>query len=174
MPLFNMRQLRNALPRDGRLLGLDPGSRTIGLALSDVSLMLASPYGSLKRGKMSVNATEILRLARKEGAAGLVCGLPLSMDGSFGPAAQRARDWLRALSEVTGLPGALWDERLSTSAVNRMLISDVDMTRTRRTALVDRLAAAYILQAALDATRDGVGSSTGISRFEPDGGRDRD
>ncbi len=152
MPLFNMSQLRSGLPRDARLLGLDPGSRTIGLALSDVSLLLASPYGSLKRSRLSVNAPEIVRIARKEGAAGLVCGLPLSMDGSFGPAAQRARDWLLALTDVTGLPGALWDERLSSSAVNRMLISDLDMTRNRRAALVDKLAAAYILQAALDAS----------------------
>ena len=174
MPLFNMRQLRAALPRGGRLLGLDPGSRTIGLALSDVSLVLASPYGSLKRDKLSVNAPEILRLARKEGAAGLVCGLPLSMDGSFGPAAQRARDWLLALSDVTGLPGALWDERLSTSAVNRMLISDLDMTRARRAVVVDRLAAAYILQAALDATQSSSDSSRGIEGGEADGGRDRD
>ena len=174
MPLFNMRQLREVLPQDGRLLGLDPGSRTIGLALSDVSLLLASPYGSLKREKLSVNAPEILRLARKEGVAGLVCGLPLSMDGSVGPAAQRARDWLRALSDATGLPGALWDERLSTSAVNRMLISDLDMTRARRAVLVDRLAAAYILQAALDATRGSMAPLPGIEASQTDGGRDRD
>ena len=152
MPLFNILQLRAGLPREARLLGLDPGSRIIGLALSDVSLVLASPYGSLKRSKLSVNAQEIVRIAQKEGAAGLVCGLPLSMDGSFGPSAQRARDWMRALSDVTGLPGALWDERLSSSAVNRMLISDLDMTRHRRAAVVDKLAAAYILQAALDAS----------------------
>lgn len=155
MPLFNMPQLRSALPREARLLGLDPGSRTIGLALSDVSLVLASPYGSLRRTKLSVNAQEIAGIARKEGVAGLVCGLPLSMDGSFGPAAQRARDWLLALTEVIGLPGALWDERLSSSAVNRMLISDLDMTRNRRAAIVDKLAAAYILQAALDASSVG-------------------
>ncbi len=152
MPLFNMSQLRASLPKDARLLGLDPGSRTIGLALSDVSLILASPYGSLKRGRLSVNAAEIARIARKEGAAGLVCGFPLSMDGSLGPAAQRVRDWMLALADVTGLPSALWDERLSSSAVNRMLISDLDMTRSRRAALVDKLAATYILQAALDAS----------------------
>ena len=152
MPLFNMPELRAGLPREARLLGLDPGSRVIGLALSDVSLVLASPYGSLKRSKLSVNAQEIVGIARKEGAAALVCGLPLSMDGSFGPAAQRVRDWMRALTDVTGLPGALWDERLSSSAVNRMLISDLDMTRHRRAMLVDKLAAAYILQAALDAS----------------------
>ncbi len=159
MPLFNMSQLRTVLPTQGRLLGLDPGQRTIGIALSDVSLLLASPYGSLKRAKLSINAFEISRIAEKEGAAGLVCGLPLSMDGSFGPAAQRARDWLRALTEVTGLPAALWDERLSTSAVNRMLISDLDMTRNRRAELVDKLAATYILQGALDAS---IGAVPGL------------
>ena len=165
MPISNMSQLRAALPVQARLLGLDPGQRTIGLALSDVSLMLASPYGSLKRARLSVNASEIMAIANKEGVAGLVCGLPLSMDGSFGPSAQRARDWLLALTDVTGLPGALWDERLSSNAVNRMLISDVDMTRSRRAELVDKLAAAYILQAALDAS---------IERTQgPDGGRDR-
>ncbi len=174
MSLFNMSQLRAILPGQARLLGLDPGQRTIGIALSDVSLILASPYGSLKRAKLSVNAVEIARIARKEGAAGLVCGLPLSMDGSFGPSAQRARDWMRALTEITGLPGALWDERLSSSAVNRMLISDLDMTRSRRAELVDKLAAAYILQAALDAS---IGLKSSDGSIEPgsdvDGGRDR-
>ncbi len=154
MSLFNMAQLRAALPLDARLLGLDLGTRTIGLALSDVSLMLASPYAALKRGKLTATAAEILRIAARERVGGLVAGLPLSLDGSFGPAAQAARDWLRSLSEATGLPAALWDERLSSSAVNRMLISDMDMTRRRRSEIVDKLAASYILQAALDASRD--------------------
>ncbi len=154
MTLFNMPQLRAALPRNARLLGLDPGRRTIGLALSDVSLMLASPYGSLKRGKLAAAAAEILRIAAREQVGGLVAGLPLSLDGSFGPAAQAARDWLRSLSEATSLPAALWDERLSSSAVNRMLIADADVTRRRRAAIVDKLAAAYILQSALDASRE--------------------
>ena len=87
MPLFNMRDLRASLPRGQRLIGLDPGSKTIGVALSDVSLLIASPYGSLRRGKLKANAEEVAAIARKEGAAGLVVGLPLSMDGSFGPAA---------------------------------------------------------------------------------------
>ena len=153
MTLFNMPQLRSALPTGSRLLGLDLGTRTIGLALSDVSLLLASPYGTLKRGKLAAAAAEILRIAAGERVAGLVAGLPLSLDGSFGPAAQAARDWLRSLSEATALPAALWDERLSSSAVNRMLIEDGDMTRRRRAAVVDKLAACYILQAALDASR---------------------
>ncbi len=153
MVLFNMPQLRAALPSGSRLLGIDLGTRTIGLALSDVSLMLASPYGTLKRGKLGAAAAEIAAIVGREGVGGMVGGLPLSLDGSFGPAAQAARDWLRSLSEATGLPAALWDERLSSSAVNRMLIDDLDMTRRRRGQVVDKLAAAYILQAALDASR---------------------
>ncbi len=82
-------------------------------------------------------------------------GLPLSMDGTLGPAAQAARDWTRALSEVTGLPAALWDERLSSAAVNRFLIGEADMTRAKRAARVDQMAAAYMLQAALDASGGG-------------------
>ncbi len=153
MPLFNMRDLRASLPRGQRLIGLDPGSKTIGVALSDVSLLIASPYGSLRRGKLKANAEEVAAIARKEGAAGLVVGLPLSMDGSFGPAATSTRDWTLALSEAAGLPAALWDERLSTSAVTRMMIGEADLSRARRAQAVDRAAAAWTLQAALDATR---------------------
>lgn len=153
MPLFNLPDLRQHLARDQRLIGIDPGSRTIGVALSDVTLMLASPYGSIKRGKLSANAAEILGIARKEGAGGLVVGLPLSLDGSLGPAAQAARDWTHALMEATGLPAAMWDERLSSVAANRMLIGEADLSRKRRAEIVDQTAAAYMLQAALDATR---------------------
>lgn len=152
MPVFNLTDLRAALPRGQRLIGLDPGSKLIGVALSDVLLMLASPYGSLKRGKLRANAAEVMAIARKEGAGGLVVGLPLGMDGSFGPAAQAAKDWAMALGEATGLPVALWDERLSSSAVNRMLIAEADLTRAKRAAVVDAAAAAYTLQSALDAT----------------------
>ncbi|MES2713152.1 MAG: Holliday junction resolvase RuvX [Pseudomonadota bacterium] len=153
MPLFNLRDLRAALPRGQRLIGLDPGAKTIGIALSDVTLMLASPYAAIPRGKLGAVAAEIARIAAKEGAGGLVVGLPLSMDGSHGPAAQAATDWTLALSLATKLPAALWDERLSSAAVNRMLISEADMTRGKRAQVVDRAAAAYMLQGALDATR---------------------
>ena len=135
-----------------RVLGLDPGSKTIGVAVSDVGRMIASPHTALKRAKLTVNALEIIGLAQKLDAFGLVVGLPLSMDGSLGPAAQAARDWTRTLSDATGLPAALWDERLSSAAVNRFLIEEADLTRARRAALVDRMAAAYLLQAALDAS----------------------
>jgi putative Holliday junction resolvase len=153
MPLFNMSDLRAALPRGQRLIGLDPGAKTIGVALSDVSLLIASPYGAIRRGKLKANAAEVMAIARKEGAAGLVVGLPLSMDGSFGPAAQAAKDWARAISDATGLPAALWDERLSSAAVNRMLVSEADLTRSKRAQAVDRAAAAWMLQSALDGTR---------------------
>ncbi len=159
MPLFNMAELRAAIPAGQRLIGLDPGAKVIGVALSDVRLMLASPYGSLRRGKLSAAAAEALAIARKEGAAGLVVGWPLSMDGTMGPAAQAVRDWARALSDLAGLPAALWDERLSSSAVNRFLIGEMDLTRRKRAAVVDSMAAAYTLQAALDASRPGDAAS---------------
>jgi putative Holliday junction resolvase len=152
MPLYNMTTLRGLLRRNQRLIGLDPGSKVVGVALSDVGLTLASPYGSLRRGKLKANAQEILAIARKEDAGGLVIGLPLSMDGSIGPAAQAARDWALALSEAAGLPAALWDERLSSVAINRMLVAEADLSRGKRAAAVDRAAAAWMLQGALDAS----------------------
>ncbi|MFN3449937.1 MAG: Holliday junction resolvase RuvX [Roseococcus sp.] len=158
MALSTMAALRASLPRGARLIGLDPGRRVIGLALSDVTLLLASPYAALKRGRLRDNAAEIAAIARKEGAEGLVVGLPLSMDGSLGPAAQAARDWALALSEATGLPCALWDERLSSAAVNRAMIAEADLSRRKRAAAVDAAAAAWMLQAALDATRGGLSS----------------
>jgi putative pre-16S rRNA nuclease len=153
MPLFNLRDLRATLARGQRLIGLDPGRRIVGVALSDVGLTLASPYGSIRRGRLRDNAAAILAIAHKEGAGGLVVGRPLSMDGSVGPAAQAARDWALALSEATGLPTALWDERLSSAAVNRFLIEEADLSRRKRAAATDRMAAAWMLQAALDASR---------------------
>jgi putative Holliday junction resolvase len=150
MALFNLPEMRAHLARNQRLIGIDPGRRMIGVALSDVSLTLASPYGSLKRGKLRDNAAEIAAIAAREGAGGLVVGLPLSMDGSVGPAAQAARDWASALSEATALPAAMWDERLSTTAVNRFLIGEADLSRKRRAEAVDRMAAAWLLQGALD------------------------
>jgi putative holliday junction resolvase len=151
MPIFNMADLRAGLPRHSRLIGIDPGAKTIGLALSDVLLMLASPYGSLPRGKLGKTAAEIAAIAAKEGAGGLVVGLPLSMDGSFGPAAQAAKDFGRDLAHAAGLPVAFWDERLSSAAVNRAMI-EADVTRARRAKAVDAAAAAWMLQSALDAS----------------------
>jgi putative holliday junction resolvase len=151
MRLLNMHELRRALPPGRRLIGLDPGSKTIGVALSDVGLTIASPYGDLRRGKLAANAGEIRAIAEKEGAGGIVIGLPLSMDGSAGRAAQAVRDWAHAIAAATALPVVLFDERLTTAAVNRMLIEEADLSRKRRAEIVDRMAAARILQAALDA-----------------------
>ena len=164
MALFNMKDLLTSLGRDQRVIGIDPGAKTIGLALSDVRRRLASPYGSLRRGKLTVNAAEIAAVALREGAYGLVVGLPLSMDGTAGPAAQGARDWTHALSSATGLPAALWDERLSSAAVNRLLIAEADLTRAKRAGAVDRAAAAWMLQGALDACSGADGAQSGCSR----------
>jgi len=153
MPLVALTALRALLTKDQRLIGIDPGSKTIGVALSDVRLTLASPFRSLKRGKLKVNAAEIVAIARRENAGGLVIGLPLSMDGTAGPAAQGARDWALALSEAVALPASVFDERLSSAAANRFLISEADVSRRKRAEAVDRLAAAWMLQAALDASR---------------------
>ncbi|MFC3125798.1 Holliday junction resolvase RuvX [Pseudoroseomonas globiformis] len=160
MPIINLTELRAALSPGQRLIGLDPGKRVIGLALSDPLLILATPYGSLQRGKLAANAAQIRAMAEKEGAAGLVVGLPLSLDGSFGPAAQAAKDWAMAVSVATEMPVSLWDERLSSSAVNRMLVEEADLSRAKRMKIVDSAAAGYMLQAALDASRS-VGDSDG-------------
>lgn len=149
MASFNLSEMESRLPRNARLIGLDPGAKLIGVALSDVSRRIASPYGAIRRGKLARNAQEILAIAAREGAGGLVIGLPLSMDGSLGPAAQAARDWAHALTAATGLPVAMFDERLSSAALNRAMIA-ADVSRTKRAAKIDAAAAAYMLQAALD------------------------
>lgn len=153
MVLLSLPELHAKLAPTKRLIGIDPGHRTIGIALSDVTLTLASPYGAVRRGKLRDNAGDIAAIARKENAGGLVIGLPLSMDGSFGPSAQAARDWAVALSEATELPTTMWDERLSSAAVNRFLIEEADISRRKRSQAVDRMAAAWLLQGALDALR---------------------
>jgi putative Holliday junction resolvase len=151
MPIFNLTDLFDALGPSDRLIGLDPGSKIIGVALTDVRRRLATPYASLRRRKLAENALEIIGIAHREGAGGIVVGLPLTMDGSVGPAAQAARDWTVALSSATGLPAVLWDERLSTAAVNRFLVEEANLSRRKRASVVDRSAAAWMLQSALDA-----------------------
>ncbi len=150
MALINLTDLPPLLARDHRLLGIDWGARRIGLALSDVRRMVASPFGTLTRGKLTRTADEITAVVRAQTVGALIVGLPLSMDGSFGPAAQRVRDWTRDLADLVGLPAAMWDERLSSAAANRMLTDEADLRRDRRAAVVDRTSAALILQGALD------------------------
>jgi putative Holliday junction resolvase len=154
MPILDIHDLCAGLGGTQRLIGIDLGSKTIGLALSDVRRRLASPYASVRRGKLSDNAAEIGAFALREGVFGLVVGLPLSMDGTIGPAAQAARDWTHALTGALGLPAAMWDERLSSAAVNRGLIHEADLSRAKRASVVDRSAAAWMLQGALDAVAD--------------------
>jgi len=137
------------LPRHARLMGLDIGAKTIGTSLSDVERIIASPLETIMRRKFTKDAQELATLIARNAVGGLVLGLPRNMDGTEGPAAQSARSFARNLAPLVDLPLAFWDERLSTAAVTRMLI-EADRSRARRNLLVDKLAAAYILQGALD------------------------
>ncbi|HSV30365.1 MAG TPA: Holliday junction resolvase RuvX [Candidatus Omnitrophota bacterium] len=150
MPLCNLSDLKSALGRDQRLLGLDLGTKTIGLALSDVSRTIATPYHTIRRTKFTKDAQELLAIVDKEGVGGLVVGLPVEMDGGEGPRCQSTRAFIANLFKIRDLPVALWDERLSTSAVTRILL-EADASRARRAEVVDKMAAGYILQGALDA-----------------------
>ncbi len=138
-----------ALPAQARLLGLDLGSKTIGLALSDVGRQIASPLETIRRVKFRADAAALLKIAERHAIVGLVIGLPLNMDGSEGPRVQSTRAFVRNLMPLTPLPIAFWDERLSTLAVTRTLL-DADASRAKRAQVVDKMAAAYILQGALD------------------------
>lgn len=135
-----------------RLLGLDVGSKTIGLALSDVLRMIASPAHTIRRSKFRDDARELLDFAAKQEVAGLVIGLPLDMIGTSGPRVQATRAFARNLSQLTPLPMLLWDERLSTAAAERVLL-EADASRRRRAEVIDKVAATIILQGALDRLR---------------------
>ena len=143
---------RLTLAPDARLLGLDLGEKTIGLALSDRLLMVATPMETLKRGKFTADAARLDVIISEHAIGGLVVGLPLNMDGSDGPSAQSARAFGRNWVNRSTLPLIFWDERLSTMAVTRTLL-DADASRKRRGEVVDKMAAAYILQGALDRLR---------------------
>jgi putative Holliday junction resolvase len=149
MAVVSPDELRAQLGKDRRLLGLDLGDKTIGLALSDVSRTVASPMQTLAKKKFTANADELATLIAAHDVGGLVIGLPINMDGSEGPRAQSARQFAANLSGRIDVPIALWDERLSTAAVTRTLI-EAEASRRRRAEVVDKLAAAYILQGALD------------------------
>ena len=146
-------EFREALPDGGRLVGLDVGTRTIGVALCDAEWTIATPAELLKRGKFSADLERLKAIAARQAAAGIVVGLPLSLDGSDSPRTQSTRAFARNLAPL-GLPILLWDERWSTQAVTRTLI-DADASRARRAELVDKMAAAYILQGAIDALAGG-------------------
>ena len=140
---------RNTLPGGGRLMGLDVGTRTIGVALCDAQWTIATAAELIRRAKFSADLEKLRGLAKAQRVAGVVIGLPLNLDGSDSPRTQSVRAFARNLQPL-GLPILLWDERWSTQAVTRTLI-DADASRARRAELVDKMAAAYILQGAIDA-----------------------
>lgn len=150
MPILPIAELKAALPRHARLLGLDLGSKTIGLALSDVRLTIATPFDTIRRTKFTKDAEALLAVVDKHEAGGLILGLPVEMDGTEGARCQSTRAFVHNLARLRDLPLALWDERLSTAAVTRTLL-EADASRARRAEVVDKMAAAYILQGALDA-----------------------
>jgi putative holliday junction resolvase len=141
-----------ALARDDRLIGIDLGTKTLGLALSDVTRTIASGLVTLRRSKFGEDAQRLLALATEHRVGGFVVGLPLNLDGSHGARAQATRAFARNLAKLTPLPILLWDERLSTVAAERALL-EADASRRRRAALVDKVAATLILQNALDRMR---------------------
>jgi putative holliday junction resolvase len=148
----DMRAALDNLERDKRLLGIDLGTKTIGLATSDLTLQIATPRHTIARTKFQADAKVMLDFAAAENIGLLVMGLPLNMDGTEGPRCQSTRAFVRNLQKLTTLPLIYWDERLSTAAVTRVML-EADVRRSKRAENVDKLAAAYILQSFLDAVR---------------------
>ena len=150
MPVLDILNLPAALPAYTPLAGLDIGEKTIGVAVSDLSRTIASPFSLIRKTKFTDDAAALFKLMADRGATGLVIGLPVNMDGTEGPRCQSSRAFARNILRLKDLPIAFWDERLSSAAINRMLITEADMTRAKRAEVVDRAAAGYILQGALD------------------------
>jgi putative Holliday junction resolvase len=151
-PFLDIEAFGAGLPPKGRLIGVDLGSKTIGLALSDIERRIATPLRTLKRGAFKKDAADLIAILVEFGVVGLVLGLPLDLEGRDTPRSQSTRAFARNLSGVIEAPIALWDERFSTAVVNRALIEN-DVSRAKRAEVIDRMAAAYILQGALDRLR---------------------
>ena len=149
MPVLALADAAALLPERGPLIGLDLGTKTIGVAASDPDRRLAAPVETIARSRFNLDGPRILTLAAERRAVGIVLGFPINMDGSEGPRAQSTRAFACNLARLTDLPIALWDERLSTAAVERALIA-ADASRAKRKAVIDQHVAAYILQGALD------------------------
>lgn len=158
MPLYDVTDLASYRERGRRLMGIDLGEKTIGVAISDATWRIATPVIVLRRTNRNSDIASILSLANQYHAVGIVVGLPVNMNGSYGSQAEKMREFARSLSELSQTLVALWDERLSTAAVNRTLL-DADMSRKRRGEVVDKLAATYILQGALDRLKTTEGQS---------------
>jgi putative Holliday junction resolvase len=149
MAIRKLMDLLTVVPRGKRLLGLDLGSKTIGMAISDPGFSVASPIGTIKRTKFTADARELAKVLKDREVGAVVIGLPVNMDGSEGPRVQATRAFTRNLLPKIDVPIVYWDERLSTAAVTRTLL-EADASRKRRAEVVDKMAAAYILQGALD------------------------
>lgn len=154
MPLLDLLDLPAACPPDTPWMGLDLGEKTIGVAVSDSTRLIASPLELVRKSKFTQEAEHLFKLMAHRKVSALVIGLPANMDGTEGPRAQSCRAFARNLERLRPVNIAFWDERLSTSAVERFLIEDLDLNRKRRAQVVDRTAAAWILQGALDRVRD--------------------
>jgi putative Holliday junction resolvase len=151
LAVLDILDLPAALPAYAPVIGLDLGEKTIGVAVSDITRAIASPLELIRKGKFADDARRLFQLMAGRGARGVVIGLPVNMDGSEGPRCQSVRAFGRNLLRLDpGLPIAFWDERWSTQAVQRMMTDEADLSRARRAELVDKMAAAYILQGALD------------------------
>ncbi len=151
--MLDLPEFAAALPARAAILGVDPGEKRIGIAISDLTRMIGSSLDTISRVKFAVDAEALFKIYDGRQCAGLVIGLPLNMDGSSGPSAQSARAFARNLLTKRDVPLLLWDERLSTAAVTRTLLEG-DATRKRRSEVVDKMAAAYMLQGALDAMQE--------------------
>lgn len=149
MTIRNPAEIQEILPPGTRLMGLDVGTKTIGIALSDTRRIIATPVETIRRGRFRDDARRIQSLMQSRGAGALVIGLPIALDGSEGPRCQSVRQFARNLLDAFGPEITFWDERLSTAAVTRGML-EADLTRKRRAEIVDRAAAAYILQGFLD------------------------
>lgn len=149
MILEDVAEFAAALPRNRAVIGLDLGEKTIGLALSDLRLGTATPFETIRRKKFTLDAARLMEVITARDVGGMVMGLPRNMDGSEGPRCQKARAFLRNLQSMTDMPMTLWDERLSTVAAERALL-EADTSRAKRAEVIDHVAAAYILQGALD------------------------
>ena len=150
MAVIDITELAGALPPRRALLGLDLGEKTIGVAVSDISLTIASPLELIKKSKFTLEAERLFKLMAMREADGLVIGLPVNMDGTEGPRCQSCRAFARNILRLRDMPIAFWDERWSSSVMNRFLIEEADLSRAKRAEVIDKNAAAYILQGALD------------------------
>lgn len=157
MAILDLLDLPAALPAYAPIVGLDPGEKTIGVAVSDVTRTVASPLETIEKVQFTRDAARLFQLMESRGAAGIVIGLPMNMDGTEGARAQSNRALARNLLRLKDIPIAFWDERLSTAAVTRVLIDEHDVNRKRRAEVVDKMAAAWILQGALERLRNAAG-----------------